>query len=74
MEDGVTQGSNENLTLSIWVNSLWGEIFGIFAQGIALCEYIMWKPALLHIIEYFALLKKGFVPWASYVMGYEKSQ
>lgn len=41
MECGGHQGKNEYLTLSTLVNCLWGEIFGISARGIALCEPIV---------------------------------
>ena len=64
---GGHQGKNEYLTLSTWVNCLWGEIFGI-----ALCEPILGRTAFLDIIESFFFPKKGSVTWASPVKGKEE--
>ena len=69
----VHQGKNEYLTLSTWVNCLWGEIFGISARGIVLCEPILGRTAFLDIIESFFFPKKGSVTWASPVTGKEES-
>ena len=72
MECGGYQGKNEYLTLSTLVNCLWGEIFGISARGIALCEPILGRTAFLDIIESFFFPKKGSVTWASPVKGKEE--
>ena len=59
LECGGYQGNNEYLTISTLVNCLWGEIFGISARGIALCEHIVGRTAFLDIIESFFSLRKA---------------
>ena len=59
LECGGHQGKNEYLTLSTWVNCLWGEIFRISARGIVLCEPILGRTVFLDIIDPSFSLRKA---------------